>query len=355
MRRQALFGLWVGVLFVCVVASCATIKSPVPVLEDIDQAATALYEKSKPGIVIVLQAPPRGMNLLDPQELQHSALVLKGTGIIVTPDGYIVTNHHVVRWLQFAVVQLADGSRYVAWVVGFDALTDLAVLKINAGRPLPYLTWSRNPARVGQMVFVIGHPISEVYSMSIGIVSGVDRYIHSPFVDFIQTDAAINSGNSGGPLFNTRGEVLGMNTSVVPYTKDIENTNARANPIPVQGIAFAVPAQLIRQIIPLLIADGRVHRGYLGLSLRDEIKAKENAVSVAVDEVKTKGPSAKTGIRVGDAILRLNGQTAISSFKIFKTITAMLPGTNVTLEVLKLSGAHEEVAVTLGEMPDNGQ
>jgi serine protease Do len=226
-----------------------------------------------------------------------------GSGFIVDPRGYIVTDDHVLENAGAITVTFHDGTQHPARIVGRDAPTDLALLKIDAPQPLPYVRWGNSDtARVGDWVLAIGNPFGLDDTVSSGIISARSRDIHSgPYDDFLQIDAAINRGNSGGPTFNLDGAVIGINTAI--YSPNGGSV----------GIGFAIPANLARPIVEQLEANGRVERGWLGVEIQPmtpEIAQSfglATATGALVAGVSAGGPAARAGFAQGDVILSING------------------------------------------------
>jgi serine protease Do len=226
-----------------------------------------------------------------------------GSGFIVDPTGYVVTDDHVVENADKIMITFQDGGRYPARVIGRDALTDLALLKIDAERPLPHVRWGDSDnARVGDWVLAIGNPFGLDNTVSSGIISARGRDIHAgPYDDFLQIDAAINRGNSGGPTFDLNGNVIGINTAI--YSPNGGSV----------GIGFAIPANLARRVIEQLKAHGRVARGWLGVQIQQvtpeiaESFGLAKAEGALVAEVAADGPAARAGFAQGDIILSVNG------------------------------------------------
>ncbi|SCA63636.1 Probable periplasmic serine endoprotease DegP-like [Chlamydiales bacterium SCGC AG-110-P3] len=272
----------------------------------------------------------------------------QGSGIIVSPDGYVVTNNHVVRDAKEIKVVLTDGREFMATLVGQDQNTDIAIIKIKSTN-LPYLTLgnSQNLA-VGQWVVAIGNPLGLQASLTAGVVSATGRNdLHINTVeDFIQTDAAINRGNSGGPLLNLAGEVVGINTAIASNTGGY------------MGIGFAIPSNMVANIMDQLIAHGCVTRGFMGVTLQaidrelaDAFRL-EKVEGVLVAEVVTGSPAETAGIQQGDVILSHNGKAVSNLSSIRNAVSLMTPGTEVKLTV-KREGSISEVALTVGTHPDN--
>jgi serine protease Do len=274
-----------------------------------------------------------------------------GSGFILDPSGIIVTNNHVIGNATRVQVSLQDGQDYTARVIGSDELTDLAVLRIEPRGRLPAVGWGASSAlRVGNWVLAAGNPFGLGGSITSGIVSARGRDIGAgPFDDFIQTDAPINPGNSGGPLFNTAGEVIGINTAI--YSP----SGASA------GIGFAVPSDLARPVIEQLLRNGRVERGWLGVAVQDagaedgiRRAPGTSARGVLIAGVERGSPAARAGLRVGDQVTAINGDRVDTSRALVRTIAAVTPGQTVRLSVLR-EGRPQEIPVQVGRRPNQPQ
>jgi len=280
-----------------------------------------------------------------------------GSGFIIDASGHVVTNNHVVGNATRVTVSLQNGTEFPARVVGSDDLTDLALLKIEAGRPLPYVTWGSSASlRVGQWVLAAGNPFGLGGSVTSGIVSALGREIGAgPFDDFIQTDAAINPGNSGGPLFNMAGQVVGISTAI--YSP----TGAYA------GIGFATPADLARSVIDQILRGGRVERGWLGVSVQDldggdddetvvvpgrrgGARSRAAGAGVLVAAVERGSPAARAGIRPGDVVVAVEGERIQTSRALVRNVAAVPPGQTIRLTVLR-DGREREIRVQVGRRP----
>jgi serine protease Do len=263
-----------------------------------------------------------------------------GSGFIVDPAGFIVTNNHVVGNATRVVVSLQDGTELPARVVGTDDLTDLALLRVEPRIPLVAVPWGSSAAtRVGQWVLACGNPFGLGGTVTSGIVSARGREIGAgPFDDFIQTDAAINPGNSGGPLFNTAGEVIGINTAI------FSPTNASA------GIGFATPSDLAKGVIDQLRRDGRVERGWLGIAVQDFGTEPGGRRGAQVQGVERGSPGARAGLRVGDVLVSLNGERMDGSRTLIRAVSITPPGQTVRLTLLR-DGKQQEIAVQVGRRP----
>jgi len=274
----------------------------------------------------------------------------QGSGFIIDASGLIVTNNHVIEDATEVSVVLNDGSSYRADIVGFDDKSDLALLKIDAGKPLAAVELGDSTrARVGDWVLAVGNPFGLGGSVNAGIISARGRDIHAgPYDDYLQIDAAINRGNSGGPLFDTTGRVIGVNTAIFSPT----GGNV--------GIGFAIPAETVKQVVAQLRKNGRVERGWLGVQIQaitPELAtgmglAKPSGVLVA--EIMPNGPASKSGLRAGDVILSVNGQPIENAKDLPKRVAATPAGTRINLEVWR-QGKPWQVALTVGALPDNPQ
>ncbi|MDO9710308.1 trypsin-like peptidase domain-containing protein [Paracraurococcus lichenis] len=273
---------------------------------------------------------------------RRQEVVGAGSGFVIDPSGYIVTNNHVVGSASRVVVSLQDGSELPARVVGTDELTDLALLKVEPRAPLTAVAWgSSAAARVGSWVLAAGNPFGLGGTVTAGIISARGREIGAgPFDDFIQTDAAINPGNSGGPLFNAAGEVIGINTAI--YSP----SGASA------GIGFATPSDLARPVIEQLRRDGRVERGWLGVSVQDVVPedGRTGRRGVLIAGVERNSPAGRAGLRQGDIVLAINGDRVETSRALVRTVAAVAPGQTLRLTVLR-EGRERDLPVQVGRRP----
>ncbi|HYP29150.1 MAG TPA: trypsin-like peptidase domain-containing protein [Blastocatellia bacterium] len=274
-----------------------------------------------------------------------------GSGVIVSPDGYILTNNHVVGEAAEIKVKLADGREVKARRIGTDPETDLAVIKVEESN-LPYAKLGNSDElEQGEWVIALGSPFGLQQTMTAGIVSATGRDLPStgPFVNYIQTDASINPGNSGGPLVNMKGEVIGINTMIFSRSGGSE------------GIGFAVPSSISSKVVEHLVKDGRVSRGYLGVMLNDLTPAVAEAVNfqgkegaLVQDIAKEDAPAARAGLRSGDVIVEFDGKPIKSA----KELTAVAAGTPVgkTVQVKYVrNGRPETTRLSLAERPRPGE
>lgn len=272
-----------------------------------------------------------------------------GSGFIIAADGIIVTNNHVIEGADEVLVFLTDGSRHEATILGADEKTDLAVLKIDAGRDLTYVEFGNSDtAEVGDWVMAIGNPFGLGGSVTLGIVSARNRDINSgPYDNFIQTDAAINQGNSGGPLFDMNGDVVGVNTAIISRTGGG------------LGIGFAVPGNLAKNVVGQLAEFGETRRGWLGVGIQgvsDDIAAslgREDNEGALVIEVTEPGPSSGI-IRSGDLILEFDGKPIVRMRDLPRIVAETSVGKSVKVRVLR-GGAEEELDIELGRLEASEQ
>ena len=279
--------------------------------------------------------------------LQRVAL---GSGFIIDPSGYVVTNNHVVTNADKVSVVLQDGSKHPAKVIGRDAKTDLALLKINTKEALPYVGWGdSNALQVGDWVLAVGNPFGLGGTVSSGIISARGRDIHSgPYDDYLQLDAAINRGNSGGPTFNLSGQVIGINTAI--YSPNGGSV----------GIGFAIPSSLAKPVIEQLREHGKVDRGWLGVQIQEVTPEIAKSLGLPKDagalvaDVTQGSPAAKSGFKQGDVILSFNGHD-VAKVRDLPIIVAQTPvGQKAKVEVFR-NGKRDNLEVAIGQMPENPQ
>jgi serine protease Do len=270
-----------------------------------------------------------------------------GSGVIVSPDGYILTNNHVIDGATDVSVTLSDKRQLKAKVVGADAKTDIAVLKVE-GSGFPAITiGDSSKVEVGDYALAIGDPFGVGQTVTMGIISAKNRgnLGIEDYEDFIQTDAPINPGNSGGALVNDRGELVGINTAILSH-------GSGGN----EGIGFAVPVNLARSVMTQILDHGKVNRAYLGIMVQDVTPGISKAMGlkdmkgVLVGDVSPSGPAQKSGIQRGDVILEVNGKPMSDSRELRMTISMMSPDSTVNLKVM-MNGNPTDLSVKLGELP----
>jgi len=269
-----------------------------------------------------------------------------GSGVVVSSDGYILTNNHVVEAASDIEVSFGDQSQRPARVIGTDPQTDLAVVKLDQKGLTPLPLADSSKVQVGDVALAIGHPFGIGRAVTMGIVSATERGnlgIESE-EDFIQTDAAINPGNSGGALINTRGELIGVNTAILSPT----GGNL--------GIGFAVPSNMARSVMEQIAKTGKVVRGYLGVVVQNVTPelAKEFGATAhngaLISDVAPGGPAEKAGLRRGDIVLQVNGKPLTDRRDLQLTVSKMAPGTTITLAILR-DGQQQQIPLTLGQQP----
>jgi serine protease Do len=269
----------------------------------------------------------------------------QGSGFFVTSDGYVVTNNHVVEDADKISVTLDNGDELDAKLIGADPRTDIALLKVKAkGKTFPFVVFSDKTARVGDWVLAVGNPFGLGGTVTAGIVSAHNRDIGSGPYDYLQIDAAVNRGNSGGPSFNLDGEVVGMNTAIFsPSGGSV-------------GIAFAVPAALVKEVVSDLKDDGSVDRGWLGVVIQnvnddmaDSVGLPE-ASGAMITKVTEDGPAAKQDIKAGDVIVSVNGDKVKDSRDLARKIAELHADTDVALSIMRYGDEHE-VKMRLGSFP----
>jgi serine protease Do len=274
-----------------------------------------------------------------------------GSGVIVSPEGYILTNNHVIEGATDVKVTLSNKRQLEAKVVGADPKTDIAVLKVE-GSGYPAITvGDSSKVQVGDYALAVGDPFGVGQTVTMGIVSALNRgnLGIEDYEDFIQTDAPINPGNSGGALINDRGELIGINTAIISH-------GSGGN----QGIGFAVPVNLARQVMDQIMDHGKVTRAYLGIVVQDVTPAIAKAMGqgelrgALVGDVKESSPAGKAGLQRGDIILEINGKQVSDSRELRMNISMMKPDTDVKLKIMR-DGKESNMTVKLGELPNQEQ
>jgi serine protease Do len=270
----------------------------------------------------------------------------QGSGFFISADGYAVTNNHVVDNADKVEVTTDDGKVYTAKVIGTDPRTDIALIKVAGRDDFPFAKLSDSKPRIGDWVLAVGNPFGLGGTVTAGIVSASGRDIgNGPYDDFIQIDAPVNKGNSGGPAFDTSGEVMGVNTAI--YSPSGGSV----------GIAFSIPASTVKNVIAQLKDKGSVSRGWIGVQIQpvtadiaDSLGLKK-AEGALVAEPQANGPAAKAGIESGDVITAVNGETVKDARELARTIGGLAPGNAVKLNVLH-KGQDKVVNLTLGQLPN---
>ena len=271
-----------------------------------------------------------------------------GTGVIVSDDGYVLTNHHVVGDADEVTVTLSDNHEFKATIVGSDAKTDVALLKIDAKGLVPAKIGDSDEMQVGQWVVAVGSPFGLPETVTAGIVSAKGRADVgiADYEDFIQTDAAINPGNSGGPLVNLKGEVIGINTAIASRSGGS------------MGIGFAIPSNMARKVMDSLRKDGHVERGQLGVMIQNLNEDLANSFGykstkgALIGDVVSGSPGEKAGLQPGDIVTKYNGKTIDSASQLRNAVAATTPDTPATLKVFR-QGKERDVTVTIGKYDES--
>jgi serine protease Do len=276
---------------------------------------------------------------------RHQIIIGAGSGFFISPDGYAVTNNHVVDHAQSVQVTTDDGATYNAKVIGTDPKTDLALIKVDGKSSFAYVKFDDHAPRVGDWVVAVGNPFGLGGTVTAGIVSAQGRDIGSgPYDNYIQIDAPINKGNSGGPAFDMNGNVIGVNTAI--YSPSGGSV----------GIGFDVPAQTAKMVVAELKDKGVVTRGWLGVQVQPVTRGIADSLGMPkaegamVDEPQNGSPAAKAGIQSGDVVTALNGTPVKDSRDLARTVAALAPGSSVKLDVLH-KGESKTITVTLGKLP----
>jgi len=306
-----------------------------PDLEGLPPMFREFFERNMP------QMPPGQSRKREAQSL--------GSGFIISPDGYVLTNNHVVADADEIIVRLSDRSELQAKLVGADPRTDVALLKVE-GKNLPSVKLGKSEAlKVGEWVVAIGSPFGFDHSVTAGIVSAKGRSLPDEnYVPFIQTDVAINPGNSGGPLFNLDGQVVGINSQIFTRSGGF------------MGLSFAIPIDVAMNVAEQLKAEGKVSRGWLGVVIQEVNKdlaesfGLDKPAGALVAQVLDGGPGAKGGLRVGDVILALDGQPIVVSADLPHLVGNLKPGTKVQLDVVR-GGERQNLALNVGALPEAGE
>jgi serine protease Do len=291
---------------------------------------------------------PDGDRQQRPQRRQYT--MGQGSGFFISADGYAVTNNHVVDKAEQVDITTDDGKSYTAKVIGTDDRTDLALIKVEGRTDFPFVRLADKTPRIGDWVIAVGNPFGLGGTVTAGIVSARGRDIGAgPYDDYIQIDAAVNKGNSGGPTFDLDGNVIGVNTAIFsPSGGSV-------------GIAFDIPAETVKTVIAQLKDRGAVSRGWIGVQIQpvtseiaDSLGLK-NARGALVAEPQSGSPAQKAGIKAGDVIVSVNGEAVTDARSLVRRIGALVPGTSVKLGVIRGGGKEETLTLTLGELPKERQ
>lgn len=345
------------------------VEKPIPHLETLlstQEAFMSVAEKATPAVVNIstVQHLPRGRGRLPfeidpffrdffgdffgdvPQPERKSTSL--GSGVIINPEGYILTNYHVIKDAEEITVKLSEKSEYRGKVIGTDPKTDLAVIRIMANKKLPYvILGDSDKIKVGQWAIAIGNPFGLDSTLTVGVISATGRSEIglSAYESFIQTDASINPGNSGGPLLDVRGEVIGINSAIVATG---------------QGIGFAIPVNMAKGIINDLIKKGKVTRGWLGVGIQPMTKELaesfelKDTKGVLVNEVYAKGPAAKAGIKPGDIIVKFGGKKVEDTKELQTIVAASGVGKYMAVDIIR-DRKPLSLKVRIEEMPGEAE
>ena len=349
------------IIFICLIPQVASAKELPDFTDLVEKQGPAVVNISTTQIVRNTQVVPGMPNLPKgdpffeffnrfgqqvPRERETQSL---GSGFIISEDGYIMTNAHVVGSADGITVRLTDKREFKAKVIGVDKRTDVALIKIEAGG-LPKITQGDpNVLKVGEWVVAIGSPFGFDNSVTAGIVSAKGRSLpQENYVPFIQTDAAVNPGNSGGPLFNMKGEVIGINSQIYSRSGGY------------MGLSFAIPIDVAMDVANQLRASGKVTRGRIGVTIQEvtrdlaESFGLSKAGGALISSVEKGGAAEKAGIQVSDVILKFDGKTVGASSDLPRMVAATHPGSKVTVQVWR-KGESKEISLTVGEMPSDAQ
>ena len=384
LNKKTLFGLFTAGLLGATVLTSSLVALPPSVLHaeqaavfDPHQSLAPLVDKVMPSVVSVEvkfsdvaavadggegagpdQVPPGMKEFFDqfpqfknrmPPQAPHGGGGALGSGFVISSDGYVVTNNHVVDHAEEVKITFQNGDKFDATVIGVDPKTDLALLKIKSDKTFPLVVFTNTDAKVGDYVMAVGNPFGLGGTVTSGIVSARGRDIGAgPYDDFIQVDASINKGNSGGPTFNMSGEVVGINTAIFsPSGGSV-------------GIGFAIPASTATGVIESLKTNHKVTRGWLGVKIQPvtsdiaESLGLENAKGAIISELTDGSPALKAGLKSGDTILKVDGTDISDARDLAKVISRVIPGKVVKLSIIR-GGKAETVPVTLDAMPNDPQ
>jgi serine protease Do len=280
-----------------------------------------------------------------PQQPRPHQGMAQGSGFVISADGYVVTNNHVVDNASQVSLTFKNGDEYDAEVIGTDPKTDVALLKIKSDKSFPFVPFATSEAKVGDWVLAVGNPFGLGGTVTSGIVSANGRDIgNGPYDDFLQIDASINRGNSGGPAFNMTGEVIGMNTAIFsPSGGSV-------------GIGFAIPASIVKDVVQSLKTNGAVTRGWLGVRIQPvtadlaEGLGLDKVQGAVVSEVTENSPALKAGLKQGDTILKVDSTEISNARDLSKTVAKVAPGKDITLSIIR-DKKPQTVTVKVGTMP----
>ncbi len=334
-------------------------KESTEILTQLGEAMAGVAERVKPAVVNISTSKtvkterhpffddPFFRRFFGDPQPQKRRVTNLGSGVIASADGYIITNNHVIEGAEDILVKLSDGREYKGRPVGKDPRTDIAIIKIDE-KNLPTVPWAdSDKLRVGEIVFAIGNPYGLNQTITMGIVSALGRtgIGITDYEDFIQTDAAINPGNSGGALVNIKGEIVGINTAIFSVTGGY------------QGIGFAIPSNMVKNVMENIVKEGKVVRGWLGVqiqALTPELARQFNLKDekgVLLADIVEGGPAEKGGLKRGDVIIEYNGKKIENPFQLRNMVATTKPGDTVNIMVMR-NGKALSIKVVVGELPD---
>jgi len=354
-KKRMMYSLFVSVLVVVTLTSTSWATTVLPEMNEVipnivDKVSPAVVNVNTSKTVTITSPFAPFAPFFDQQPEQFQRQVPQrglGTGFIFRPDGYILTNNHVVEGAEEIKVTLLDGRELNGKVIGADPLTDVAVVKVDAENLPTIALGDSDAARVGEYVIAIGNPYGLSHTVTMGVLSAKGRPVPSgdtgqEYENFLQTDAAINPGNSGGPLLNLNGEVIGINTAILPYA---------------QGVGFAIPINMAKSILDQLVTQGRVVRAWLGVyiqNLSPEIGKQfgyDGTKGALVADVLENSPAAKAGLQRGDIVLSVNGKEIADTKDLQNMIRSLKPGDQASIEVWR-NGAKKTIEAKLEELKD---
>ncbi|MGH1440417.1 MAG: DegQ family serine endoprotease [Cellvibrionaceae bacterium] len=360
MRMNQSYQFLTGLLLMIVFTSAAQARSFPDFTDLIEEKSPAVVKitaetknkrSNQPQAEIPENVPEIFRHFFDPRQMPERESRAAGSGFLISADGYILTNNHVVEGATDVFVRLIDRREYDAEIVGTDPQSDLALLKIKE-KNLPFLRLANSDkARVGEWVLAIGSPFGLDYSVTAGIISAIGRSIpgegRQNYVPFIQTDVAINPGNSGGPLFNLEGDVVGINSQI--YTRSGGSI----------GLSFAIPSNLAKDVVEQLKQTGKVDRGWLGVVIQDVDKdlalsfGLKKPQGALVAQMEPNGPAERSGLKVGDIILTFNGRDIATSSDLPYVVGPVRAGSTVPVKIIR-KGKRRTIDVTVGTRDNSG-
>lgn len=301
-----------------------------------------LVEKAKPSVVsISTTIKPKKQRFFSRRSSKDSTRGPSGSGFIISSDGYVLTNNHVIEAVDRVFVRLNTGEDLEAEIVGTDAETDIALLKIERKKLIPFKIGNLEKTKVGSWVVAIGAPFGFEQTVTAGIISAKGRSVGEQYIPYIQTDVAINPGNSGGPLINMAGKVVGINSKIL-------STSGGSN-----GLSFSIPIDLAMDVVDQIKNDGGVHRGYLGVSYQEvsfemaQSFGLKHSKGALLNSVSPDSPASKAGLRAGDIILKIDNKEVINSIELPFIIGRYRPGDSAQMDIIR-EGKSKQINITVG-------